>query len=123
MSVIEQLKALDEQREKLLSDAKAEALSRVEAALQTLNELGFSYRLVEGSQASTAPRSSGTRRTGVRQEVLQAVKDQGPIARAPLLEHMGVKGDRSGEQSVSNALAALKKSGEITATDGNYEAA
>lgn len=121
MSVLEQIKALDEQREKLLSDAKAEALGKANAAIAALNELGFNYRLTEAGTA--APRSTGTRRSGVRQDVLAVIKDKGPIARAPLLEDMGVKGDKAGEQSVSNALAALKKAGDITATDGNYEAA
>jgi len=31
-----------------------------------------------------------------------------------------VKGDKSGERSVSNALSALKKQGVLDSKDGNY---
>lgn len=120
MSVLDQIAELERQKEQLLAGAKSEAIQVAEKAIAELNALGFSYRLVEGV---AAPRATGTRRSGVRQDVLNAIKTNGPIARAALLEQMGVKGDKAGEQSVSNALAALKKAGEITSTDGNYEAA
>lgn len=58
MSVLEQLKKLDEQRAKLLDGAKAEALKKAEEAVAELNEIGFSYRLVEGGEA---PKKRGTR--------------------------------------------------------------
>jgi hypothetical protein len=45
MSVLDQIRKLDEQREKLLNDAKQEALKKAEAAIEELNELGFSYKL------------------------------------------------------------------------------
>jgi hypothetical protein len=47
MSVLEKLKQLDEQRSKLLEDAKAEALSNARKALDELNALGFNYALTE----------------------------------------------------------------------------
>src|ERR1035437_4597117 len=58
MSVLEQLKKLDEQRAKLLDGAKAEALKKAEEAVAELNEIGFSYRLVEGGET---PKKRGTR--------------------------------------------------------------
>ena len=48
MSVLDQLKKLDEQRAKLLDGAKEEALGKAKAAIAELNELGFSYKLVQG---------------------------------------------------------------------------
>jgi len=57
MSVLDELKALNEQREKLLGAAKTEALEKAEKAVAELNELGFNYRLVEG--AARAPRKAG----------------------------------------------------------------
>lgn len=60
-SVLARLKKLDAEREKLLGDAKAEALAKAEAALKELNDLGFSYRLVEGSQRVPAAKASGKR--------------------------------------------------------------
>ena len=53
MSVLDKLKALDEERAKLLEDAKKEALEAAHKAIADLNELGFDYRLVEGSGTST----------------------------------------------------------------------
>jgi hypothetical protein len=54
MSVLDELKALDEKRAQLLEDAKKEALDNAEKAVAALNELGFDYRLVEGA---TTPRA------------------------------------------------------------------
>ena len=54
MSVLDQLKSLDEQRTKLLEGAKKEALEAAHKAIADLNELGFNYRLVEGSGTSAA---------------------------------------------------------------------
>jgi hypothetical protein len=48
MSIQDQLKALDEQRAKLLDDAKSKALEKANAAIQELNELGLHYSLTEG---------------------------------------------------------------------------
>ena len=73
---------------------------------------------------TTGKRRTGKRRTGIRDEVLAKVKaHRKGVARAPLLEEMGVKGDKSGEKSVSNALTKLKKAGIITAEDGVYKVA
>ena len=58
MSVLDELKALNERRERLLEAAKTEALEKAERAVAELNELGFNYRLVEG--AVRAPRKAGT---------------------------------------------------------------
>ena len=49
VNILDQLKKLDEQRAKLIEDAKAEALAKANAAVEELNALGFSYRLSEGS--------------------------------------------------------------------------
>ena len=50
MSVLDKLKALDEERAKLLEDAKKEALEAAHRAIADLNALGFDFRLVEGSR-------------------------------------------------------------------------
>jgi hypothetical protein len=56
MSVLDKLKALDEERAKLLDEAKAEALEMAHKAVAALKELGFPYRLVEGPER--APRAA-----------------------------------------------------------------
>jgi hypothetical protein len=42
------------------------------------------------------------------------------VVRGDLIAKLGVKGNKAGEQSVSNALNALKKSGKIDSTDGKW---
>lgn len=44
-STMDQIKKLDEQRRKLLEDAKQEALEKAQRAVAELNSLGFSYAL------------------------------------------------------------------------------
>jgi hypothetical protein len=54
-TVLEKLKALDEQRAQLLEGAKKEALDNAERAVAELNELGFHHTLTEGASVSTSP--------------------------------------------------------------------
>jgi len=42
------------------------------------------------------------------------------MRRAELLNATGVKGDKSGEMSVSNALTSLTKGGAFLRNDGKY---
>lgn len=60
-SVVDQLKSLDDQRQKILGQAKEEALRRVQAAIDELNNLGFSFGLESGRTSSSGSRK-GTRR-------------------------------------------------------------
>lgn len=62
MSLIEQIKALDEKRNALVDTAKGEALKRAEDAVAELVALGFAFRLVEGGDAG---RQSGEKRAPV----------------------------------------------------------
>jgi hypothetical protein len=50
LSILDQIKKLDEQKAQLLESAKTEALAKAEAAVKELTELGFSYRLTEGEK-------------------------------------------------------------------------
>ncbi|MDP1732475.1 MAG: hypothetical protein Q8L54_15140, partial [Devosia sp.] len=58
-TVLDKIRKLDEEKAKLMSEAKAQALQNAQAAVAELNELGFNYRLVEGG-TSSAPRPRGT---------------------------------------------------------------
>ncbi|MBK8082328.1 MAG: hypothetical protein IPK28_00010 [Devosia sp.] len=124
-AVLAKLKKLDEERAKLIADAKSQALAAANMAIADLNSLGFTYRLVEGGVSTPRAPSSGTRRAGIRELVLNAVRASGAdgINRADLLLALGMKGDKSGEQSVSNALSALKKAGATSTKNGRYVAA
>lgn len=73
-----------------------------------------------GNQARQprAPRKgSGSRRSGVRDDVLAAIKQSPGISPANIRKTLNIEeGDKSGSQSVSNALSALKKAGQIKET-------
>lgn len=68
-----------------------------------------------------ARKSTGTRRSGIRDEILALVAGtSGGITRGEILEKKGIveREDKASAQSVSNALAALKKAGKLTQDDG-----
>ena len=72
-------------------------------------------RARRASTGSRGPR--GQRRT----QVLEAIQghEEG-LTRGDIIEILGEKGNKSGEQSISNALSALKKADQIDARDGRY---
>ena len=61
-------------------------------------------------------------RAGSRREVLlQVIRDQpNGISRGEIFVRMGLKGDKSAEKSVSNALTALTKGNQVFRRDGKY---
>lgn len=70
-----------------------------------------------------APRGPRAARGQKRSHVLELIKQHPEgLSRGELIDKMGLKGDRSGEQSVSNALSALKKANQVDSRDGRYVA-
>ena len=67
---------------------------------------------------SRSPRVS--RRDGILAMIKQHANG---ISRGDLIEAMGLKGNKSSEQSVSNALNNMKKAGAIVSRDGKYAVA
>lgn len=121
MDIMQKLADLDRQRETLLQKAHDEKIKVVEEAIAELNALGFNYRLAGGKAAILTPTvGTGKRRTGVRDDVLNVIKNASePISPAEIAEHMDMT-DKSGRQSVANALSALKKSELVEAKGGKY---
>ena len=81
-----------------------------------------------GKPAST--RQTGTRRApqalrGTRREGVLRVIAENPagLNRGEILEKMGLKGNKTGEMSVSNALTALTKGNQVARREGKYVAA
>jgi hypothetical protein len=62
------------------------------------------------------------RRGSRREALLQVIRDGGGLSRGEILDRMGLKGDKSGEMSVSNALTALTKSNQLPRREGKYHA-
>ena len=88
------------------------------------------YETAKAGKPATTPKppraaSTSTRapRGAKRDELLTLIKQRPNLSRGDILETLGIKGDKKNEQSVSNALANLKKAGTIIATDGKYTVA
>jgi hypothetical protein len=87
------------------------------------------YEAAKSGKAAPAARQIGTRRAprarsgSKREQLLQVIKDNHGLTRGEILEKMGLKGDKSGEMSVSNALTALTKANQVARRDGKYVSA
>src|SRR4051812_14873115 len=60
------------------------------------------------------------RRGSRREGLLNLIRDGNGLSRSDILERMGLKGDKSGEMSVSNALTALAKQNQVRREGGKY---
>lgn len=78
----------------------------------------------QAKTGKTAPVSNGAtraRRGSRRESIINALSQSpGGLTRGELLTLHGVKGDKSGEMSVSNALTALVKAGQLVREGGKY---
>jgi hypothetical protein len=87
------------------------------------------YEAAKSGKTAPATRQTGTRRAprarsgSKREQLLQVIKDGHGLTRGEILEKMGLKGNKSGEMSVSNALTALTKANQVARRDGKYLAA
>lgn len=108
-----QRSGLVEQKSKL--DEQIAAIDRELAAVTA-------YEQVKSGKAVTAQSSQRReRRSGKRQEILDLIKNNPDgMTRGDILDHLKVKGDKSAEQSVSNALSALKRANQLGQINGKY---
>ena len=86
------------------------------------------FQALEAYQAAKTGRPSGrrtamqrrTRRGSRREELLNLIRDGNGLSRGEILERMGLKGDKAGEASVSNALNALLKRNHVRREGRKY---
>jgi hypothetical protein len=71
-------------------------------------------------QQAPAGRQSRARRGSRREGLLELIQQGNGLSRGEILERMGLKGDKAGEMSVSNALTALAKRNQIRREGGKY---
>jgi Fe2+ or Zn2+ uptake regulation protein len=91
------------------------AIDAYEAAKTKTGKAGPATRQTRG------PRQQQARRGSRREALLQLIKDNPTgLARGEILERMGLKGDKAGEMSVSNALTALSKANQVSRKEGRY---
>jgi DNA-binding transcriptional ArsR family regulator len=125
---------LDKSRKETLAkkatvDKELESIERELTALDAYQQVkgapGKRPRIAGTAAAKGASKRTGRRSPGRRGEKRQAVLDlvqQHPdgLTRGEILSKLGVKGSKSAEQSVSNALSALKKASKVTSREGKY---
>lgn len=119
---------IDAERARIES-AKAELLQDRRLIDERLANLNDEMRAVEayeaakfGKRAKAATARAPRARYGSRRAEILNVIANAPagIGRGGILEMLDIKGDKSGEMSVSNALTALKRSGQIVSEGGKY---
>ncbi len=121
------------ERERLTKE-REEARAEIEAAQEKLAAIDTEMRAIAAYEAAKkgkpATATEGEkkprkpRETGKRQEVFKLVEEYPDgVSVGELRDKLGIKGDKAGEQSLSNALSALKRSGQITLVDGRYAVA
>jgi DNA-binding transcriptional ArsR family regulator len=115
-----------------------------DAALNRKNQLDRQLSEIEGELAAIqayeqakkmapARTARGIRRASVktgrraprgekRRAVLELIQKSDGLTRGEILSALGVKGDKSAEQSVSNALTALKKQNLVASRNRKYVA-
>jgi len=87
------------------------------------------YEAAKSGKAAPIARPTRTARAlrarsgSKREQLLQVIKDGNGLTRGEILDKMGLKGDKAGEMSVSNALTALTKANQVSRREGKYFAA
>jgi hypothetical protein len=119
-------------RERLTKEREA-IFSQQHELEQKLGEINNEMRAIDayeaaknGKQAAPRqqPKSPGSRRTGIRDDVLKVVSDNPDgLTRDGVLLKMGIKGDKSATASVSQALTALSKTNKVSKDGRTYRAA
>src|SRR3954462_8641231 len=118
------------ERDRLRAE-REQIFSQQEELQRKLDAVNREYAAIEayetaktGKNARQAPagRQSRARRGSRREALLQLIRQSDGLSRGEILERMGLKGDKSGEMSVSNALTALTKSNQVHREGGKYRA-
>jgi hypothetical protein len=99
---------------------KLDAVNREFAAIEAYETAKTGKAARQRVSAGRQPRA---RRGSRREALLELIRQSDGLSRGEILERMDLKGDKSGEMSVSNALTALTKSNQVHREGGKYRAA
>jgi hypothetical protein len=92
-------------------DRKLDDISRQLAAIDAYEAARAGKTMPTRSPAKQGRRQA--RRGSKRDAIMQLIRSGAGLSRGELLLKMGIKGNKSGEMSVSNALTALLKANQI----------
>jgi hypothetical protein len=113
---------LSKERETIIAQqqALAEQLATIGRELSAINAYEAAKQ-GKGPSPTRQRRAPQGRRGSKRNALLGIIKSNpGGLTRGEILEKMGLKGDKSGAMSVSNALTALSKANQVVRRDGKY---
>ena len=123
------------ERERTRLHSEREAVFTQQQELETkLTDINRELTAIDAYEAAKSGKASPSRqprpsrqragRSGSKREQLLAViRAAAGLTRGDILEKMGLKGNKSGEMSVSNALTALTKANQVRRREGKYHAA
>jgi hypothetical protein len=108
-----------EHREAILAEQRA-----LQKRLDEVDEMLAKFAVFEGKPSprhAKGPASPGARR-GSKREAILAVLSDNPrgLSRGEIVRKLGLKGNKSGEMSVYNALTGLSKNNQVVREDGKY---
>lgn len=118
-------KAFVSNERKRLTKQRNDVIKRKAALDDELAQIENEFKAIAAYDAAktSKPVSTRKRRTGRRAEILAAIKKHPKgIGRGELIKFFGATGNKSEQQSISNALLGLKKAGQVDNKDGKYMA-
>jgi hypothetical protein len=123
--ILQERDRLNGEREAIFNEQR-----ELQTQLDTINNEMRAIDAYEAAKAGKAPSAKAPatrvrrgRRGSKREELLAVIRDNAGLSRGEILEKMGLKGNKSGEMSVSNALTSLTKSGQVSRDGGKYRIA
>jgi hypothetical protein len=127
-TVLAETEAFITRQRELLLQQRQELLNQQQVLQQQLDEVdemlrkfdAFEGKSARPRQQTRTRRTSGARRGSKRDELLKTIREGNGLTRGEILEKMGLKGNKAGEMSVSNALTALTKANQVTRRDRKY---
>jgi hypothetical protein len=97
-------------------ERRLDALNREFAAIEAYE----TAKTGKAARQASAGRQPRARRGSRREALLELIRQSDGLSRGEILERMGLKGDKAGEMSVSNALTALTKNNQVRREGGKY---
>jgi hypothetical protein len=95
---------------------RLDAVNREYAAIEAYE----TAKTGKAARQEPARRQPRLNRGSRRQELVDLIRQNDGLSRGDILERMGLRGDKAGEMSVSNALTALAKSNQVRREGRKY---
>jgi hypothetical protein len=120
--IARQREALLNQRQEILNQQQSlqEQIDQLDEMLTKFDVFQGKFAKRRAARKATSGRASGTRRGSKREELLAVIRGGNGLTRGEILEEMGLKGNKAGETSVSNALTALTKNNQVRRDGRKY---